>query len=568
MMTPRTASSGFLELSPRERLAALFDDGCYVELCGPFDRFYSPWLRQQGAAPQADDGVVVARGRIGAREVAAIAIAGSFEGGSIGEAGGAKIAATLQLAAHSSHADRPMPVVMLLETGGVRLQEATLGLAAIAAIQAAILKLVQLAPVVAVIAGPVGCFGGMSLAAELCTHIIGTPHGRLGMNGPEVIEQEAGPDEIDAGDRQAIWQMIGCAARLRDGWIDEMVQDDAQALRHAVSQAVLQQPRQTTRLLAPLHRLQALREFVHPQAVAHTQQGSQPAHVMSRGRVWLECLTNGNIQQAMGAPSILAGELVPAPGALMDPTPVAIAIVPDAASIMPRAAHGELGLEQGWALAAYIDQVIELDRASTSRRPIVAIVDTPGQAFGRVEEARCISAAAAAPVAAYARARQAGHPVLALVVGRAVSGSFLAHGLHADHIFALAEDAVSMYAMSAKSIARITRRSLAEVQTAASQSLPMSFAIADAHRLGVIDTLIQVKDGGAPDRHDISVVQSHFAQVLASLANGRSTRTSIDGNPLRTTTRDVRTAMQAQWTQAMQAERASALSTDTYSIEA
>jgi malonate decarboxylase beta subunit len=201
MISELGQEAGFHELSPRERLAALFDGGTFTELLDPFERIDSPWLLRQGLVPQSDDGVVIVQGAIDGQAVVGIAIEGSFEGGSIGEVGGAKIATALTLAAESCLAGTPVAALLLLETGGVRLQEATLGLAAIADIQSAIIALREQAPVIAVIAGPVGCFGGMSLAAELCTYIIGTPHGRLGMNGPEVIEQEAGTEEIDAGDR-------------------------------------------------------------------------------------------------------------------------------------------------------------------------------------------------------------------------------------------------------------------------------------------------------------------------------------------------------------------------------
>jgi malonate decarboxylase beta subunit len=392
------ANGGFLELSPRERLAALLDEGCLAELAGPFDRLYSPWLLLQGATPQSDDGVVVVRGQIGGKDVVGIAIEGAFEGGSVGEVGGAKIAKALELAAESCRHGAPVAALLLLETGGVRLQEATLGLAAIAAIQTAILALRTYAPVVALIAGPVGCFGGMSLAAELCSYILGTPHGRLGMNGPEVIEQEAGADEIDAGDRKAIWQMTGCEARRRDGWIDEVVQDDAKALRTAVCRAILAGPHRPERLTEPESKLEDLRRGF----AAASKELQVRANVLGRGRAWLERLSEGKLQEASGARSVLAAEIA-LPGWVTGA--VAIGIVPDAGSMLPRAAHGELGLEQGWALAAYLDHFVEEERLAGSRRPIIAVVDTPGQAFGRVEEERCISAAAAAAIEAYARAR-------------------------------------------------------------------------------------------------------------------------------------------------------------------
>jgi len=128
--------------------------------------------------------------------------------------------------------------VLLLETGGVRLNEANLGLAAIADIQRGVLSLRELAPVVALIAGPTGCFGGMSLVAALCTHIIGTRYARYGMNGPEVIEQEVGPAELDAGDRENVWAVYGCENRFRDGLIDALVAASSESVREGVAAAL------------------------------------------------------------------------------------------------------------------------------------------------------------------------------------------------------------------------------------------------------------------------------------------------------------------------------------------
>ena len=83
----------------------------------------------------------------------------------------------------------------------------------------------------------VGCFGGMSLAAALCTHLIVTPQARLGMNGPEVIEQEAGIEEMDATDRGLIWSLIGGEQRHATGFADDLLEDDADAVAAAVRNA-------------------------------------------------------------------------------------------------------------------------------------------------------------------------------------------------------------------------------------------------------------------------------------------------------------------------------------------
>ncbi|MGO9803753.1 MAG: biotin-independent malonate decarboxylase subunit beta [Steroidobacteraceae bacterium] len=224
------ARHSFIELTARERARAVLDPATFRELLGPFERLKSPWLPQQGIVAQADDGVVIARGTLDGHAAVVASIEGAYQGGSIGEVSGAKVAGALELALRDCERGRPVRPVLLLETGGVRLQEANLGLAAIADIQAAIVALRRHVPVVAVVAGIVGCFGGMSLAAALCSRLILTRQARLGMNGPEVIEQEAGLEELDAGDRALVWSLMGGEQRHATGFADVLVEDDTEAI--------------------------------------------------------------------------------------------------------------------------------------------------------------------------------------------------------------------------------------------------------------------------------------------------------------------------------------------------
>ncbi len=231
------ARRSFVELTARERARAVLDPGELRELLGPFDRLHSPWLEPQGIVPQEDDGVVVARGRLEGQPAVAIAIEGKFQGGSMGEVAGTKIACALDLALRDAERGAPVLPVLLLETGGVRLQEANLGLAVIAEIHASLVALRRRVPVVGVVAGTVGCFGGMSLAAALCSHLVVTRQARLGMNGPEVIEQEAGVEELDASDRPLVWSLVGGEQRRAVGLADALVDDDVEAIAAAVRDA-------------------------------------------------------------------------------------------------------------------------------------------------------------------------------------------------------------------------------------------------------------------------------------------------------------------------------------------
>ena len=234
MTAPARTRTRFTELSARERAAALLDSGTFRELIGPFERLESPHLEPQGVVPACDDGVVVARGDLGGERAVVLSVEGLFQGGGIGEVSGAKIAGALELALRDAERGHPVRPVLLLETGGIRLQEANLGLLAIAEIHAAIVALRYHVPVVGVVAGMVGCFGGMAIAAGLCSYVVMTREGRLGLNGPQVIEQEAGVAELDSEDRRLVWEAIGGEQRVSTGIADALVEDDVAAIAGAV----------------------------------------------------------------------------------------------------------------------------------------------------------------------------------------------------------------------------------------------------------------------------------------------------------------------------------------------
>ena len=275
------AQRSFTELGARQRARALLDPGSFRELIDPFAKLVSPWLPQQGIVPQADDGVVVAKGLIDGQPAVIVAIEGAFQGGSLGEVGGAKIAGALELAVEDNRSGTPTRAILLLETGGVRLQEANLGLAAIAEIQAAIVELRQYQPVIALIAGPVGCFGGMSIAAGLCSYLLVTREARLGLNGPQVIEQEAGIDEYDSRDRPFIWSLTGGEQRYASGLVDGYVADDVEPIRHELialfraGKPVLERSRRHAWFLERLQRVDTSIQ-ADAAAVRSAFQGEQP----------------------------------------------------------------------------------------------------------------------------------------------------------------------------------------------------------------------------------------------------------------------------------------------------
>ncbi len=243
-------ADSFAERGARERAQWLLDPQTYRELLGPFERVSSPYLAAQSVVPQSDDGVVVARGTLGGVRACVIATDGRFLGGSIGEIGGAKIAGALELSRRDAQRGTPTRTVLALDTGGIRLQEANLGILAVSEISDAIVALRELVPVVALIAGRVGVYGGLSLSASLCSQIIVSEGARIGLNGPDVVETESGIEEFDSSDRPLIWRVMGGHRRYDQGFATDFVDDDVGAIREAVLRA-FERPRELGPLVAP-----------------------------------------------------------------------------------------------------------------------------------------------------------------------------------------------------------------------------------------------------------------------------------------------------------------------------
>lgn len=231
----------------------------------------------------------------------------------------------------------------------------------------------------------------------------------------------------------------------------------------------------------------------------------------SRGGIWLAALTD-NAGVLPGYPPSV--RVVDAP--LAGQPARYIAIVPDAQCSYPRARTGETGLIEGWALAQAVHEVIAADRVGT-KRTIVAVIDVSSQAYGRREEAFGIHQALAGAAGAYAQARQRGHPVIGLIVGKAMSGAFLAHGYQANRLIALNDDGVMVHAMGKAAAARVTLRSVEDLERLAADVPPMAYDIASYATLGLLWKLVDVDSAGQPSVDDVQVVRSALVAALDNI---------------------------------------------------
>ena len=227
-------SLSWYEASARQRIDALVDAGSFCEYIGPELREISPHLSIFDLPEQFDDGIVIGHGRLDGTPVLVAAQEGRFMGGAFGEVHGAKLTGLLR-AARALRQD----VLILFDTGGVRLQEANAGELAIAEIMRAVIEVRRAGlSVVGLIGGRAGCYGGGSLIAGTCSRLIVSEQGRISVSGPEVIETNRGIEEFDSRDRALVWRTMGGKHRYLIGGADTFVDDEALAFRQAAIDAL------------------------------------------------------------------------------------------------------------------------------------------------------------------------------------------------------------------------------------------------------------------------------------------------------------------------------------------
>jgi malonate decarboxylase beta subunit len=208
----------------------------------------SPHLPLMGEAIEFDDGIVTGVGLIGKKPVFIASQEGRFIGGAVGEVHGAKLVNIVRMARESfdkmfatnpklPEEQRPA-VVISFDTGGVRLHEANAGLLAHAELMDQFQDCKGKVPIISIIGSRVGCFGGMGFVAAATDVIIMSPLGRLGLTGPEVIEQEMGKDEFDASDRGMVYRTTGGKHKYIMGDCNVLVADSVDAFRKALGEVL------------------------------------------------------------------------------------------------------------------------------------------------------------------------------------------------------------------------------------------------------------------------------------------------------------------------------------------
>ena len=225
--------------------------------------------------------------------------------------------------------------------------------------------------------------------------------------------------------------------------------------------------------------------------------------MIGRGREAIEMIFDGgSLEENVVGPFKIDSET--GPGAVVGTVKLngelATVIANDAEEYNPRfpvVFAGVIGLEEGYkmAQAVYYSLAADQDKPVGQKRPIVLIVDTPGNGPGKVEEIFGMNKATGAYQLALAEARKAGHPIVAIVIGRAISGAFLCHGLQADHILSLSKEFGTMiHVMPLTSISRITKLDIEILEELSKENPVFAAGVDFFHRLGGVNEVVEKLD--------------------------------------------------------------------------
>ncbi len=281
----------FYERTARHRITGLVDQGSFSEILPPGTVELSPNLKALDIPGSFDDGVIIGKANIIGTPVHVIAQEGQFMGGAVGEIHGAKVVGLLLKAIQ----DKSSAVIFLVDSGGVRLHEANAGLIAISEIMRAMLKVRNAGiPIITVIGGTCGAFGGMGISACLSSHIIMTEEGRLALSGPEVIETVKGVEEFDSKDRALVWRVTGGKHRYLLDHIQQLSEDDTNEIRNCL-----------------IYALTKTTEILDLQTLQHQQKRLEQQYAQWFGQKdGMEIWKSMNIENAEQIPMLSAAEVI------------------------------------------------------------------------------------------------------------------------------------------------------------------------------------------------------------------------------------------------------------------
>jgi malonate decarboxylase beta subunit len=200
--------TNYTEATARNRIYSLVDENSFSEFLLDQDT-PSPTLPQLDIQVESDDGVIIGTAQLEGIKVAIASQQKDFIGGSVGEVHGAKINGLVNYAKKHQ-----LPLVFLIDSGGVRLQEANVGEIEISEIIRSILETRSAGvKTIGVICGNNGAYGGMGIISGTLDYLIVNQGARIGVSGAEVIQAVQGTEVLDSRDRPLVWRIYGGRTR-------------------------------------------------------------------------------------------------------------------------------------------------------------------------------------------------------------------------------------------------------------------------------------------------------------------------------------------------------------------
>lgn len=136
--------------------------------------------------------------------------------------------------------------------------------------------------------------------------------------------------------------------------------------------------------------------------------------------------------------------------------------------------------------------------------------------------------------------------MIGLIVGKAMSGAFLAHGYRANRLIAFNDAGVLVHAMGKASAARITLRTVEALEKLAATIPPMAYDVSNYATLGLLSALLDISNPDAPDARDLTLVTDTLRDAIADARRDVSLKCRL-GAENRRSSQQVRDRMRASW---------------------
>ncbi len=353
---------------------------------------------------------------------------GHVRGGTIGvrEAG---ILARIAESASRGHVrgQRPVALVLGFDTGGVRVEEGPIALAAASAVGVALARLtltgVHLA---AVISGPRGCFGAPSVMAALPQRIIMTADAHWGLTGPKLL----GGVLDGVTPEQEGFAATSASTRVANGDAHVVVPDDADAVRAQLRAMVRDLMTDTPRAEGePLEdQLAACADIAEGLEIRlHAAPGTARHETAApRRRDLLRYSFRG--QWKPNGPIRRHGLVHAALGELRHRPALGFIVGPE------QARGSGVGIEE----AAVVTDMLRLAaRSGVERAAILTFLFCQGHAVDFAQERFGLQRALAECLRAMVAARLLGHPIISILGGGTYGAAYLALAAPSHRILAI-----------------------------------------------------------------------------------------------------------------------------------